>query len=450
MFMNNKELELILSEGEGQFIEFKESFSDKVIETIIAFSNSKGGKIFLGISDKKEIKGISLGKETIVNWINEVKNKTEPFLNPEFDILNINNKKIICINVLEFPLKPVSFKGLVFIRKNNMNFKLSPKEISEIYLRTKNSSWDFYFKENISLNDLDDKKITKVRKIIEKNIGTKFINNYSFLKKYDLISSEQITNACYLLFSKKELRETEIQIGLFADVDVIKKSKLIKTDLITEVEEVIDFIQAYILKEYIITGNPQREEKWQYPLKAIREFIINAIIHKDYQDGLHTQIKIFPSKIEIFNIGKLPYDVLIDDVVRGNEKSHPRNRLIAEIFRDCGFIERYGSGISRALKEVYKFGLIKPSITEKSGGFEVVVYDELKKDLDKDLDKDLGNSSENRILSLMKENKNITQKELSAKVGINARNIRIHIAKLKKKSLIERIGSDKSGYWQVK
>ena len=234
---------------------------------------------------------------------------------------------------------------------------------------------------SISLKDLDEKKITDVRNLIEKNLKTKFKDNNVFLKKYDLVNEGKISNAAYLLFSKKELRETDIQIGLFNDPSIIKKSKLIRNGLLLEVQEVMDFIEAYILKEYVITGKPQREERWQYPLKALREFIINSIVHKDYQDGLHTQIKIFPDKLEIFNIGKLPYDISLKEVISGQEKSHPRNRLIAEIFRDCGLIERYGSGISRALKEFREYGLIEPQISEKSGGFEVIVFDK-EKDID--------------------------------------------------------------------
>src|SRR3989344_8035618 len=239
--MNKEELEFILKEGEGQFVEFKESFSEEVIETLVAFSNSKGGKIILGINDKKEIVGVSLGKESLSNWINEVKCKTEPFITPDFEVLEIEKKKLVIIETIEFPLKPVAIKGIVFIRKNNSNIRLSAKEISEIYLKTKNSSWDFYIKEGISREDLDESKISKIRKIIEKNLEADLIDNDNFLKKYDLINDKGISHGAYLLFSKKQLRETDIQIGLFNDPTVIKKSMLIRNDLFSEVESVMDF-----------------------------------------------------------------------------------------------------------------------------------------------------------------------------------------------------------------
>ena len=103
-------IENIISSGETDSVEFKSSFNVSVIETLVAFSNARGGNIILGVSDKKEIKGVSLGKESLNSWINEIKNKTEPFITPNFEIFEIKGKTIVIIETIEFPLKPVSTK----------------------------------------------------------------------------------------------------------------------------------------------------------------------------------------------------------------------------------------------------------------------------------------------------------------------------------------------------
>jgi len=211
-------------------------------------------------------------------------------------LLKLKIKKWLFFEVKEFPLKPVSFKGKVFVRRINSNQKCSLSEVSEIYLKTRRSSWDFYLNEDYSRRDLSEEKILKVIGLIESNLDRKIGSVEDFLNKYDLVSGKVPTNAAVLLFSKKLLRETDIQIGLFQDEITIKKDKVIRNDLFSEVEEVMDFVKAYILKEFIITGNPYREERWQYPIEAVRELVVNAIIHRDYR-GVHSQFKIFPEKL---------------------------------------------------------------------------------------------------------------------------------------------------------
>jgi len=109
----------IIKKGESETLEFKLTFSKLVIETIVAFSNTKGGRIILGVNDNQNIIGIAINKESIQNWINEIKQNTEPSLFPDFDKYYIDNKLIITITVNEFPLKPISFRNKYYSRKKN-------------------------------------------------------------------------------------------------------------------------------------------------------------------------------------------------------------------------------------------------------------------------------------------------------------------------------------------
>jgi len=494
-----KELNSIIKKGEGINMEFKEKFSDKVIEGVVAFANNKGGKILIGVKNEKnflksitqsqqaarypmdfqdgnsyalptssqqaccvlnsvgnnkEIKGINIGNETIIKWTNEIKNKTHLFLTPEIYVTKTNGKKIAIIEIQEFPLKPVAFKDRYYKRVGNSNQIIPLQEVAEIYLRTKNSSWDFLPDKSAGLKHLNEEKINFVKNLIEKNLEIDLEDNLNFLRKYSLIVEEKgveyPTYASLLLFSKKEKRETDIQIGLFQTETIIKKSKIIRRDLISQVKEVLDFIESYILKEYIFTGKPQREEKWQYPIDAIREIVVNAIVHRDYLEGTHSQFKIFPDKIEFWNAGKLPSDITIEEIKKGIKRSYPRNKLIAEIFRDAKLIERYGSGVKRVIENFEKYELTAPSIKEIGGGFEVIV--ESKRDTIKDGLKDtikLLSSNEKTILKEMKNNLKIPANELSGKLKINIRNIEKNIEKLKEKRFIKRVGSRKTGYWEI-
>ena len=447
-----KEILKIIKDGENENIEFKRDFADEVIISLVAFANFKGGKVLLGVGDNGKIAGVKINKESIQKWANEIKNKTQPYLNVNAYQVNFKNKIIIIFEVLEFPLKPVSFKNRYYIRKNNSNHILSLQDVAEMYLRTKNSSWDFYADKDADLDKLNQDKISQVKAIIEENLSISLGDNLSFLRKYSLIveedGNEYPSFASMLLFSKKPLRQTDIQIGLFQTDTIIKKSKIIRNDLIAEVEEVMDFIESYILKEYVFTGKPRREEKWQYPITALREIVINAIVHRDYREGAHSQFRVYPDKLIFWNIGKLPYDLSLENIKRGTERSCPRNKLVAEIFRDCGLIERYGSGIKKAIDQFREHGLKGLDFKEVSGGFEVAAFSKefTKKDVGKDVGKD---KRKQIIINKIKSKKKFTYISLAKEIGVTEKTIERDLKDLKKDGKIKFVGTKRAGHWEL-
>lgn len=144
--------------------------------------------------------------------------------------------------------------------------------------------------------------------------------------------------------------------------------------LISEVEAVMDFIKKHINKAYIITGNIQREERWDYPLDAVREIVVNAIVHRDYRDASDSVIKIFDDRIEFYNPGKLPEGLSIEKLLSGDYISTIRNKKIAEIFKEADMIEKYGSGIGRILDEFEEHGLPAPKFEEIGNGFRATAF----------------------------------------------------------------------------
>ncbi len=456
--MNEEELFNLISQGEGETLEFKSSFDAEAYESVAAFSNARGGRLLIGVSNSGKINGINYSHEQIKDIINEIKTKTEPYIIPDVYQVSADGRSIFVFEVIEFPLKPVSLRGRYFVRIGSSNHLMSASEVADMHLKTRNTSWDFYPDEDKTIDDLDENKILRAKKMIEDNLELDLGDVMDFLKKYSLVDKkngkEYPTHAAMLLFSKEPLIDTEIQIGLFQDEITIKKSKLIKTDLISEVEEVMDFIKAYILKEYIITGKPTREERWQYPLDALREFVINAIVHRDYR-GVHSQFKVFSNKIVLWNSGWLPLDLTIQDIKSGKDKSVPRNKLIAEIFRDVRVMERYGRGISGAIKHTKDYGLPEPEITEVSGGFEVCIFSKeftTKKTREETREETMEETMEEtreEIIRMIKENPKITMKELANKIGISDKGIEWNIRKLKDSGILKRIGPTKGGHWEI-
>jgi ATP-dependent DNA helicase RecG len=208
---------------------------------------------------------------------------TQPSLIPDIEVVDIDSKQIVEISIKEFPIKPVSCKGKYFKRVNNSNHQLSLSEISLMHLKTFNSSWDYAIDYNHTLNDISEDKLHSFIAHWNENHRTKIEDsNFEFLQKLELVRESNITNACFLLFAKNDTVLTNIEVGRFQDPITIKDSISISSDLISEVDSIQEFIIKHIRKEYIITGNPRRNEFWEYPLGAIREIVMNMIIHRDY------------------------------------------------------------------------------------------------------------------------------------------------------------------------
>ncbi|HMP30876.1 MAG TPA: ATP-binding protein, partial [Saprospiraceae bacterium] len=329
------------------------------------------------------------------------------------------SKYIVIFSIQEYPIKPVSFRGRYLKRIHNSNILLSVNEVVDIHLKTFNSSWDYHtnndFKtENISLE--------KVQKVIDRiNISEKSIidDPLSFLFKKDLIREGLITNAAYLLFTTKESIFTTIELGRFQTDIIIKDSARTKNDIISQVEEVIDFVKKHINKEIIITSSPQNIEKWQYPLEAIREIVMNMIVHRDYRDSSDSILKIYNHKIEFFNPGRLPDNITEQDLLDNKYKSTPRNKLIADIFKEIGFIEKYGSGIQRIINYFSEAGLPRPLFQNQSNGFLVTVFTNVTENVIENVTENVTENRLNLIIEMMQSNPYITTSELAKRLEIS-------------------------------
>ena len=265
--------------GEGYSTEFKLSFQKEVIESIVAFANAKGGIVFIGINDSREIIGINIGEESIQKYINTIKQNTSPAIIPDISIIKLDNKNIVMIEVKEFPIKPVSYRNRYYLRRANSNHIMTMEEIANEYLKTKNSSWDYYADTMHNFNDIHLEKVEKFIQKIEINFNKKFDETpIQILQKYGLIRDDKITFGAYLLFVKDFCLISGIQAGRFKTSTDIIDSLSLNTDILTTIDELMVFIREHFMVEYIITGNPQREERYDYPIEAIREIVLNMIV----------------------------------------------------------------------------------------------------------------------------------------------------------------------------
>ncbi len=199
-------------------------------------------------------------------------------------------------------------------------------------------------------------------------------------------------------------------------------------------DKVIETLRSKYLVSPIRYEGLQRIEELEYPEEALREAILNSVIHKDYT-GVHTQMSIYDDKFILWNDGMLP-DGLNARMLKEKHPSKPRNIDIANIFFKAGYIEAWGRGIAKIIDGCKNAGLPEPDIEEYAGGFQITFYKGDQKSVEK-------------IVALMSTNPYITQKELSVSTGLSRRGVEKNISLLKKAGKIKRIGPAKGGHWEI-
>ena len=440
----------LIKKGESETVEFKSSFNVETIETLVAFSNSKGGMVLIGVTDKNKINGVTLNNESLQNWINEIKNKTSPSIIPDAEIVEINNKQIVVITMPEYPIKPVSTKGKYLKRIANSNHVLSTSEVVNMHLNTFNTSWDYHTNNHFKIDDISLEKVQLAIETINQT-GKKITDDpLTFLNKNDLIREDRLTNAGYLLFTKRDTVITTIELGRFQTEIIIKDTDRTKADILTQIEQVLDFVKKHINKEVIITGAARNTQKWEYPIEAIREIVLNMIVHRDYRSSSDSIVKVFNNKIEFYNPGRLPENITVEDLLSNNYKSTPRNKLIADFFKSLGLIEKYGSGIKRIVDYFIADNLPSPEFKNISDGFLVTVYSGKYFSSSENVTENVTENRINILIKLITDNPKITTTELSEKLNVTRMTIHRDLDDLKAIERIKRIGPDKGGYWEIK
>lgn len=349
--METTDLKQRITQGENTITEFKENFDQEVIETAAAFANTHGGTILIGASDNGEIRGITIGKETLRNWSNRIAQATEPRVALEIESVDIKEKSVLLIRIAESSLKPISVKGVCYKRVGNSNRVMSPQEIAQMHLNTTGQSWDQLFVTRAGIDDIDEKKVEWYltrRETIRNVAKPQDMSLTALLKNIDGLNDEETpTYAGILFFGKypqRFFRNAQLRVVRFKGISVTHPV-IDQLDCSGTLWEMVGAAEEFIRKNIRLLSlrtsmSFQRDDKFEYPLKALREAIINALIHRNYQKSADVRVFIFDNRVEIINPGTFPEGVNPDEPVH-----EPVNPTLSQLMYDVGFIERYGAGI---------------------------------------------------------------------------------------------------------
>lgn len=454
-------IENFVGAAESEILEWKSSLSqlNRIIETISAFSNTKGGTIIIGMDGTGKTLGISIGKDTIEQITNKIISNTEPKIYPDISIRKFEEKNLIVIRVDKYPYDIVLAFGRPYKRVGKSTIKVSKDEYKRKILETHKK--ELYFDGQIcpeaTIKDIDENKI---KKFIEKARRERKLHLNDLLSvkeiliRLKLMKNENLTNAAILLFAKNP-QDFFIQSGIkairFKGTDVTGEMldfKDVESDLISEVEGIENFIYQNIsLKAWIEDGKIERQEKWEYPPKVIREALVNAIIHRDYRSTAKVQIRIFNDRIEFWNPGRLPEGWTIK-TLKQQHFSEPFNPLLARMFFWIKYIEEIGTGTNKIIEWSKEWGLPEPEFKISGPSLFVTLR---KSMLTEEYLKKLGlGERENRIVRLLLKQEKITSGEIQGIYSVTRDTANRYLKRLINLNIIERKGKGRFVYYVLR
>lgn len=360
---------------EQQNIEYKQSWRDEYLKWICGFANAQGGKIYIGIDDKGTVTGLTDYKKLM----EDIPNKAVNNMGLVVDV-NLHEKAgLHYIEIIVPPSHiPISYHGLFHYRSGSTKQELKGIALQNWLLKKNGKRWEDIVVPGTSVNDLDENSIKSfLAKAIQKDrIPSEAENDpiESLLKNLNLMHDGHLTNAAILLFGKKPAKVSgtaSFKIGRFGkESHDLLFQDIIETNLFDMADKILEVLKSKYLIRPISYQGLERLEPLEYPEAALREAILNAIIHKDYSSTF-TFLHVYDDRLEVWNPGPLPDELTIDNLKKSHS-SYPRNINIANVFFKAGYVESWGRGTTKIISACLEVGLPEPLIEEDQGGLRVV------------------------------------------------------------------------------
>lgn len=397
---------------ESQNIEYKSSWRDEYLKWICGFANANGGNIFIGKDDAGNVVGIP----DVKRLLEEIPNKVRDTLGILVDV-NLHTTAqgdFIEIIVEGYPF-PVNYKGQYHYRSGSTKQELKGAALDKFLLQKKGKRWDGIPVPQVSVADLKNETFDFFRKRasksqrIEEDILTD--TNEHLIENLQLKEREFLKRAAILLFHSKPekfVTGAYIKIGYFETDDDLKFQDEIHGNLFEQIEKTMNLLFTKYIKAEISYEGINRIETYEYPKDAVREALLNAIAHKDYSGGVPIQISVYNDKIIFWNEGQLPENWTVKNLLK-KHASRPYNPDIANALFRSGYIESWGRGTIKILKECKQAGIPEPVFTYDSSDISV----EFRKDIynEKYLKSINLNDRQVKAVLFIKENRKITNSD---------------------------------------
>lgn len=470
--------------GESFNIEFKVEVpkkSEKYVKSVVAFANTSGGKIIIGVDDESH-KVIGVDKDEVFKIIDNITNTISdmcyPQIFPNIAADTIEGKCIIIIEIYPGANRPYYMKSLgkelgTFIRVSGTSRPADEAILKDLELQGANHSFDEMvcveqkFDENHArelCNAIHRYMVeaakTRSEKEKVKDVTLQNLINWGVVKNLD--GALVPTNA-FVLLTNNTFPFAKIQCALFKGTErvVFLDKRDFDGPLYEQIEESYRFVLKHINLGAEI-GGLVRTDAYELPPEAVREAIVNATTHRNFLDRACVQVAVYDDRVEITSPGMLFGGLTIAQIKEGGSKI--RNRCIAEIFSRMKLIESWGTGIKRMFSCCREYGIREPELLEIGDSFRVNLYRPSFKDVHQSSPKftksspksspndwyHFLNPTQQRIVDMIADNPRVTQAVIAEDLGITIRAVKKNIKDLINEGIVERVGSARGGMWKTK
>lgn len=449
------------SSPESKNIEFKKSWHDDYLKWICGFANAIGGIIYIG----KDNAGKVIHLPDYAKLMEDIPNKIRNAMGIICDVqLNDEKeKKFISIKVNPYSV-PVSLRGRYYYRSGSTKMELTGVELNEFLLKKAGKTWDDMIEEGANIKDIDEKSVAKFSDDSKEKgrvPATKGLSTFQILEKLKLTDGKKLKRGAIILFGKDTSRfypNIQVKIGRFGkDSSDLKFHEILEGNLIHLLHEVQVQLNYKFLTRPVTFEGFQRVENNLYPIPALREMLLNALVHRTYM-GSTIQMRVYDNTLSIWNEGALPYGLHLEDL-KVEHNSRPRNPVIANACFLGGYIDTWGRGTLKIFNSCLEAGLPEPEIKEMNGGVEVTLFANPDQTLSEGLKVDFGKISERirkdfgnepaKAFEIISKHPEYTAEQIAGELGKTPRTIENYLAKLKKAGFIKRKGPKLGGFWEV-
>ena len=447
--------------SEQQNIEYKQSWHDDYLKWVCGFANAIGGVIYIGRNDAGNVVHLSDYARLLEDIPNKVRNAMGIIC--DVQLHDEEGKKYISIKVNPYSVA-VSLRGRYYYRSGSTKMELTGVELNEFLLKKAGKTWDDVIEEGATVKDIDETSVAKF--IADSNEKgrmpeTKGLSTFQILEKLKLTDGKKLKRAAIIMFGKEPMRfypNIQVKIGRFGkDASDLKFHEVVEGNLVQMLHEVQVQLNYKFLTRPVAFEGFQRVEKDQYPIQALREMLLNALVHRTYM-GATIQMRVFDDKLSIWNEGGLPFGLSLEDL-KSDHNSRPRNPIIANACFFAGYIDTWGRGTLKIINSCKEAGLPEPEIKEMNGGVEVTIFNLQQPDDSEGIRIDFGMISE-RIqkefgkdmaltFEIILNHPEFTSQQIAKQIDKTSRTVETYLAKLRDAGFIVRKGPKLGGHWEI-